>query len=229
MQPLELRNTTVSVQDGETKRNILDHVSVSVPSGTCVGIAGASGSGKSTLLAVAGTLLTPSEGKIYIAGEEVSGLSASQKAKVRREHIGFVFQSPQLHPALNATQQVMSALQLDRFIPFTGKEKEESIQKAESLLQQVGLENRMHAYPKELSGGQRARIGIARALIGNPEVLLVDEPTASLDSQRAQEITELILEQTHERNIATLVVSHSEHQLEQLDDIYTMHDGKLSK
>lgn len=229
MYPLELHNATVSVQDGQTKRNILDHVSLSVSSGTCVGISGASGSGKSTLLAVAGTLLTPSEGAVYISGEEVSGFSASQKAKVRREHIGFVFQSPQLHPALNTMQQVMSALQLDRFLPFNGKEKEEVTQKAELLLQQVGLENKLHAYPKELSGGQRARVGIARALAGNPKVLLVDEPTASLDSQRAQEITELILEQTHERNIATLVVSHSENQLEQLDGIYTMHDGKLSK
>lgn len=226
--PLKLENIYVTVKDGKEKRNILQDISLEINSGDCVGIKGESGSGKSTLLAVAGTLLTPSQGKVFINNNEVSNLSSSKKAQYRRNNISFIFQSPQLHDSLTVLQQVMNNAYLNRFLPLQGQKKKQLQQSAIELLKKIGLDDKLYSYPQELSGGQQSRVGIARALINNPDILLVDEPTASLDSQRSQEITELILQYTHEYNIATMFVSHSEKQLEQLDKIYTMRDGILT-
>ena len=226
--PLKLENIYVTVKDGKEKRNILQDISLEINSGDCIGIKGESGSGKSTLLSVAGTLLTPSQGKVFINNNEVSNLSLSKKAQYRRNNISFIFQSPQLHDSLTVLQQVMSNAYLDRFLPLYGEKKKQLQQSAIEILEKIGLGDKLHSYPQELSGGQQSRVGIARALINNPDILLVDEPTASLDSQRSQEITELILYYTYKYNIATMFVSHSEKQLEQLDKIYTMKDGILT-
>lgn len=226
--PLKLENIYVTVKDGKEKRNILQDISLEINSGDCIGIKGESGSGKSTLLAVAGTLLTPSQGKVFINNDEVTNLSLSKKAQYRRNNISFIFQSPQLHDSLTVLQQVMSNAYLDRFLPLYGEKKKQLQQSAIEILEKIGLGDKLHSYPQELSGGQQSRVGIARALINNPDILLVDEPTASLDSQRSQEITELILYYTYKYNIATMFVSHSEKQLEQLDKIYTMKDGILT-
>lgn len=226
--PLKLENIYVTVSDGKEERNILQNVSLEINAGDCVGIKGESGSGKSTLLAVAGTLLTPSQGKVFINNNEVSNLSSSKKAQYRRNNISFIFQSPQLHDSLTVLQQVMNNAYLNRFLPLQGQKKKQLQQSAIELLEKIGLDDKLYSYPQELSGGQQSRVGIARALINNPDILLVDEPTASLDSQRSQEITELILQYTHEYNIATMFVSHSEKQLEQIDKIYTMRDGILT-
>lgn len=226
--PLKLENIYVTVKDGKEKRNILQDISLEINSGDCIGIKGESGSGKSTLLAVAGTLLTPSQGKVFINNDEVTNLSLSKKAQYRRNNISFIFQSPQLHDSLTVLQQVMSNAYLDRFLPLQGENKKQLQQSAIEILEKIGLGDKLHSYPQELSGGQQSRVGIARALINNPDILLVDEPTASLDSQRSQEITELILYYTYKYNIATMFVSHSEKQLEQLDKIYTMKDGILT-
>lgn len=226
--PLKLENIYVTVSDGKEERNILQDISLEINAGDCVGIKGESGSGKSTLLSVAGTLLTPSQGKVFINNNEVSNLSTSKKAQYRRNNISFIFQSPQLHDSLTVLQQVMSNAYLDRFFPLQGEKKKQLQQSAIELLEKIGLGDKLQSYPQELSGGQQSRVGIARSLINNPDILLVDEPTASLDSQRSQEITELILQYTHEYNIATMFVSHSEKQLEQLDKIYTMRDGILT-
>ena len=226
--PLKLENIYVTVSDGKEERNILQDISLEINAGDCVGIKGESGSGKSTLLSVAGTLLTPSQGKVFINNNEVSNLSLSKKAQYRRNNISFIFQSPQLHDSLTVLQQVMNNAYLDRFLPLQGEKKKQLQQSAIELLEKIGLGDKLYSYPQELSGGQQSRVGIARSLINNPDILLVDEPTASLDSQRSQEITELILQYTHEYNIATMFVSHSEKQLEQLDKIYTMRDGILT-
>lgn len=226
--PLKLENIYVTVKDGKEKRNILQDISLEINSGDCIGIKGESGSGKSTLLAVAGTLLTPSQGKVFINNDEVTNLSLSKKAQYRRNNISFIFQSPQLHDSLTVLQQVMSNAYLDRFLPLQGEKKKQLQQSAIEILEKIGLGDKLHSYPQELSGGQQSRVGIARSLINNPDILLVDEPTASLDSQRSQEITELILYYTYKYNIATMFVSHSEKQLEQLDKIYTMKDGILT-
>ena len=226
--PLKLENIYVTVSDGKEERNILQDISLEINAGECVGIKGESGSGKSTLLAVAGTLLTPSQGKVFINNNEVSNLSLSKKAQYRRNNISFIFQSPQLHDSLTVLQQVMNNSYLDRFLPLQGEKKKQLQQSAIELLEKIGLGDKLQSYPQELSGGQQSRVGIARSLINNPDILLVDEPTASLDSQRSQEITELILQYTHEYNIATMFVSHSEKHLEQLDKIYTMRDGILT-
>lgn len=225
--PLKLENIYVTVKDGKEKRNILQDVSLEVNAGDCIGIKGESGSGKSTLLSVAGTLLTPTQGKVLINNNDVSTISLSKKAQYRRNNISFIFQSPQLNDSLTVLQQVMSNAYLDRFLPLHGEKKKQLQQSSIELLEKIGLGNKLKSYPQELSGGQRSRVGIARALINNPDILLIDEPTASLDTQRSQEITELILNYTHEYNIATMFVSHSDNQLQQLDKIYTMKDGIL--
>lgn len=227
--PLIIDNASVEVQDGREVRKILDKVSLAVPSGTCVGIAGDSGSGKSTLLAVAGGLTTPTSGEVTIAGNNISHASTAEKAKIRRDHIGFIFQAPQLQNSLTVLENVMAVYYLDRIFPLPGHKKKEAKQRASDLIQRVGLEGRENAKPSELSGGQRARVGIARGLAKFPEVLLVDEPTASLDSTRAQEVTDLIQEVTHEMGVATLFVSHAADLLQQLDEVYVMRDGKLAK
>ena len=225
--PLSLENIIVTVQDGDTERNILENINLQVEKGECIGVSGESGSGKSTLLAVAGTLTSPTSGTVEIAGQDTTNMNAAQRAKIRREHCSFIFQSPQLHNSLTAREQLTSVYYLDRILPLRGQQKREVEQRADELLNRIGLGDRANAYPKELSGGQRARVGIARALMAHPDVLLVDEPTAALDSQRAQEVTELIADATHDYDIATLFVSHSQDQLEQLDRIIRIKDGVL--
>lgn len=227
--PLRIENVNLEVKDGNFTRKILDNVNLEIEKGQCVGISGPSGSGKSTLLSVAGTLTTPTNGKVYIVDNRVDNLSASQKARIRRNHIGFVFQSPQLNSALTSKEQLINTKHLDKFLPLTGNDKKQANNRAEELLSLVGLGDKINAKPSELSGGQRARVGIARALMNNPEVLLVDEPTTALDSERAQQVTELILETTHKFDIATMFISHSKEQLSQLDRIMYMIDGKLSE
>lgn len=225
--PLKMENVNLEIKDGTSNRKILNEVNLEIQKGQCIGISGPSGSGKSTLLSVAGTLTTPTSGKVLIMNNRVESLSFAQKAKVRREHVGFIFQYPQLNSALSSKQQLISTKHLDRFLPLSRKERQEANDRAEELLSIVGLENKIHSKPHELSGGQRARVGIARALMNKPELLLVDEPTASLDSERAQQVTELILKTTHQFNIATLFISHSKEQLSQLDKVFYMRDGKL--
>lgn len=226
--PLSIHNATVTVQDGDNTRDILDNVTLEVHQGQCVGIAGESGSGKSTLLAVAGGLTTPTSGEIYINGDNIAQASKSQTAKVRRESIGFVFQAPQLNGALTAVENVMSVMYLDRILPMSKSAQRESRMRAVELLDMVGLKERADANISDLSGGQRSRVGIARSLMKKPGVLLVDEPTAALDSKRAQEVTDLIVDATHNLHIATLFVSHSPDLLHQLDIVMVMHDGVLS-
>lgn len=227
--PLSLENITVAIQDGDHERNILENINLHVEKGQCIGVSGESGSGKSTLLAVAGTLTTPTSGTVTISGHNTTDMNAAQRAKMRREHCSFIFQSPQLHNSLTAREQLVSVYYLDRLLPLTGKKKKQVENRADELLELFGLADRGNAYPKQLSGGQRSRVGVARALMTHPEVLLVDEPTAALDSQRAQEVTELIVQATHEYDIATLFVSHSQDQLDQLDNIIYMKDGILKQ
>ncbi|WP_462398867.1 ABC transporter ATP-binding protein [Corynebacterium falsenii] len=216
---LELTDVSVTYTDGDSHVTAIDNVTLAVNPGEFVAVVGPSGSGKSTLLAVAGALTTPDSGRVRIAGEDITELDSAGLARIRREHIGFVFQSSgSLPPALTAEQQLELAARV------VGKRGRYS--NAE-LLEKVGMTERAKHRPGKLSGGERQRVGIARALVGDPQVLLVDEPTAALDRTRSQDIVALLARECHEFNVAGVMVTHDHDVLSHCDKVYEMVDGRL--
>lgn len=217
---LELHDVTVSYTDGDSQVKALDSVNLSIDPGEFVAVVGPSGSGKSTLLAVAGALTTPDSGKVLVADEDIVPLGDAQLAKIRRNHIGFVFQSTgSLPSALTAEEQIELATKV------IGKIGRYS---SAELLDKVGMKHRAKHRPGSLSGGERQRVGIARALVGDPQVLLVDEPTAALDRARSQEIVALLAKECHDFNVAGVMVTHDYEVLEHCDKVYEMVDGRLT-
>ena len=216
---LELCSVTVCYSDGDAQVTALDHVNLSVQPGEFVAVVGPSGSGKSTLLAVAGALTTPAAGSVNVAGEDITSMDDASLARIRREHIGFVFQSSgSLPSALTAEEQLELAARV------IGKRGRYS---TAELLDKVGMTRRAKHRPGTLSGGERQRVGIARAFVGDPEVLLVDEPTAALDRTRSQEIVSLLAKECHDFQVAGVMVTHDHEVLNYCDKIYEMVDGQL--
>lgn len=216
---LELKDVTVSYTDGDSQVKALDSVNLSIDPGEFVAVVGPSGSGKSTLLAVAGALTTPDSGQVLVAGEDIVQLGDAQLAQIRRNHIGFVFQSTgNLPSALTAEEQIELA---SKVIGKTGRYS------STELLDKVGMKHRAKHRPGSLSGGERQRVGIARALVGDPQVLLVDEPTAALDRARSQEIVALLAKECHDFNVAGVMVTHDYEVLDHCDKVYEMVDGRL--
>ncbi len=199
---------------------ILDHVSLSIRAGEVVALTGASGSGKSTLLAVAALLQRPNGGQVVVAGTDASTARESERTALRRDHIGVVYQSASLLPSLTALEQLELIAHIGGHLDRSAKDR------ARQLLVTVGLEHRLNARPSELSGGERQRVGIARALMNEPDVLLADEPTAALDAERGHAIMELLTQQAVEHNTATLVVTHLHDQIN-ADRRLVIDDGML--
>ncbi|WP_339016702.1 ABC transporter ATP-binding protein [Corynebacterium hesseae] len=217
---LELKDVTVSYTDGDSQVKALDSVNLSIDPGEFVAVVGPSGSGKSTLLAVAGALTTSDSGQVLVAGEDIVQLGDAQLAQIRRNHIGFVFQSTgNLPSALTAEEQLELA---SKVIGKTGRYS------STELLDKVGMKHRAKHRPGSLSGGERQRVGIARALVGDPQVLLVDEPTAALDRARSQEIVALLAKECHDFNVAGIMVTHDYEVLDHCDKVYEMVDGRLT-
>ncbi|MBE7364111.1 ABC transporter ATP-binding protein [Corynebacterium aurimucosum] len=217
---LELKDVTVSYTDGDSQVKALDSVNLSIDPGEFVAVVGPSGSGKSTLLAVAGALTTPDSGQVLVAGEDIVQLGDADLAQIRRNHIGFVFQSTgNLPSALTAEEQLELA---SKVIGKTGRYS------STELLDKVGMKHRAKHRPGSLSGGERQRVGIARALVGDPQVLLVDEPTAALDRARSQEIVALLAKECHDFNVAGIMVTHDYEVLDHCDKVYEMVDGRLT-
>ncbi|MDQ0987907.1 ABC transporter ATP-binding protein [Streptomyces sp. V2I9] len=219
---LTLTDVTLTYPDGEGRLTALDRVSLDVPPGTLTAVVGPSGSGKSSLLAAAATLVTPDSGEVVVAGTPTSGLSRAGRAALRREHIGIVFQQPNLLPSLTAAEQ----LQVMRHL--SGGSARGARRRALELLDAVGLADRADRRPHQLSGGQRQRITIARALMNEPAVLLVDEPTSALDHERGVAVLELLVTLTRERATATVLVTHDLAHLDRMDRTVTMDDGRLT-
>ncbi len=216
---LTLDNVSLSYGDGDSQVHALNGVSLQVDPGEFIGVVGPSGSGKSTLLAVAGALTHPESGSVRLAGEEITTFSDAELARVRREHIGFVCQSSgNLPSALKARDQLEFAARI------TGRQGRRT---NAQLLDAVGMSHRAGHRPASLSGGERQRIGIARALVGDPQLLLVDEPTAALDRQRAQEIVSLLARECHDYGVAGVMVTHDLGVLEHCDRVLDMVDGRL--
>ena len=183
---------------------ILDDVSVALDRGQNLAVVGPSGSGKSTFLHIAGTLDQPSSGSVLLQGQDPAGLKEGELAKFRNHKIGFVFQEHHLLPQLTALQNVLIP------VVANGPASSESINRAESLLESVGLQDRQQHRPAMLSGGERQRVAVARALICDPVLLLADEPTGSLDQKNADAIGQLLLELQSDNNAILICVTHSE-------------------
>ena len=200
---------------------VLKGVDMHISKGEIASIVGPSGSGKSTLLHILGTLDKPAQGNVQINGKAVNFSSDQQLAAFRNRHIGFVFQFHHLLPEFTALENVC--------IPgwITGKSKREVINRAEELLKLLGLSNRFHNKPQQLSGGEQQRVAVARALINNPSIVFADEPTGNLDSAHARELHQLFFDLRKQFDQTFLIVTHNEELAAMSDRTLHMMDGKI--
>lgn len=219
---LVLKNVTKSFQEGDSTVYAMNNVSLSVEQGEFVAIIGPSGSGKSTLLSIAGALLKPTSGDVLLNGTNIGTLNEKQLSQFRLTDIGFILQTSNLIPYLNVLDQLLVVCQMN------GKVTNEQKQLAKTLLTELGLGDQLTKLPHELSGGQRQRVAIARAFVNNSNVILADEPTASLDSNRAFEVVAQIRKEVKERKKAAIMVTHDERMLQYCDKVYRMEDGMLT-
>ena len=199
----------------------LKGVSLAVTGGELTLLMGPSGSGKTTLLSILGCMLTPTSGMVRVGGQPIAGAGPEELAKIRRERIGFVFQSYHLFPTLTALDNVRLALDV------RGENSQRSAQKSKEALATVGLALKMGSYPRELSGGEQQRVAIARAIVGNAPVLLADEPTAALDSENGHAIMTVLAEIARDRGRGVLVVTHDPRIVPFADRIVRIEDGKI--
>ena len=222
MNVLEFINVTRSYQDGNKEIEALKETNFKIEEGQFIAIIGPSGSGKSTFLTLAGGLQTPSKGQIIINGKDYTNLSEKEKAKLRFNDIGFVLQASNLVPFLTAKQQL-------ELVDRINKQKRQTLQDQKSLFKELGIDHLENKLPKDLSGGERQRLAIARALYNNPAIILADEPTASLDSDRAFEVVDLLSKECKEKNKSIIMVTHDNRMIEKCDHVYRMKDGILTK
>ncbi|MGX7418873.1 ABC transporter ATP-binding protein [Carnobacterium gallinarum] len=220
MNLLELKNVTKKFGQGHTEILALKSTDFSIKAGEFVAIIGPSGSGKSTLLTLAGGLQSPTTGEVLINTKQLSGANEKQRSALRFKEIGFILQASNLIPFLTVNDQL-------RLVNKVEKKKFEQ-KKVDQLLEELGILKLKDNYPKDLSGGERQRAAIARALYHQPSVILADEPTASLDSEKAFEVVNILARETKEKNKATIMVTHDQRLIESCDKVYEMRDGKLS-
>ncbi|MEK7015895.1 MULTISPECIES: ABC transporter ATP-binding protein [Bacillus] len=218
---LKLDKVSKVYGEGNTEVTALHPMSLDVKAGEFIGIVGPSGSGKSTLLSIAGALLSPSKGDIYIREQNITKLSEKEMTDIRLKKIGFIFQFANLVPYLNVKEQLLYIAKLKK------ENKQESEKRADHLLAAFGLGERKTHYPNQLSGGEKQRVAIARAFMNNPDLILADEPTASLDSKRAREVVEMMKREVKESQKAAIMITHDERMLDVCDRILTLRDGKL--
>ena len=221
---IALENIRKSYADGNQMHHVLNQLNLSVEPNEFVAILGPSGSGKSTLLAIAGLLLSADEGRIRIAGQDLTGLNQGQWTQKRLELLGFIFQDHQLLSYMKIGDQLELVAKLKG-----EKDKKKRQEEVKALLADLGIETCYHQYPNQISGGQKQRAAIARAFIGNPQVILADEPTASLDPDRGQEIAQLIRKEVKFKNKSAIMVTHDRSILTYVDTIYELKHGQLLK
>ncbi|ABF33712.1 ABC transporter ATP-binding protein [Streptococcus pyogenes MGAS10270] len=218
MSVLTFKQVTKTFQDGHHEINALKATDFSIEAGEFVAIIGPSGSGKSTFLTIAGGLQTPSSGQLIIDGTDYTHLSEKERSRLRFKSVGFILQASNLIPFLTVQQQ------LELVDHLTGS-KEKA--KANQLFDDLGIAGLKHQLPQELSGGERQRAAIARALYHDPALILADEPTASLDTEKAYEVVKLLAKESKEKNKAIIMVTHDDRMLEYCDKVYRMQDGEL--
>jgi putative ABC transport system ATP-binding protein len=218
---LEAANVTKDLGSGAAKVAALKGVSLALSGGELTLLMGPSGSGKTTLLSILGCMLSPTEGTIHICQQSTAGADPEQLARLRREHVGFVFQSFHLFPTLSATDNVRLVLDL------RGEPRRSAKVRSREALAKVGLAHKIKAYPRELSGGEQQRVAIARAIVGNPSIILADEPTAALDGANGQAVMKLLAEIARERGHAVLIVTHDPRLLPFADRVVHIEDGRI--
>lgn len=218
---LETEAVVKTYQSDSGTIHAVDNVSLQVKAGEFVALVGPSGSGKTTMLSILAALLQPTSGKVLLDGQDLASMNDVQRVAMRREKIGFTFQANNLVPYLTALENVELMLRLNNRLDKTGK------MRAQELLARLGLGERLHNLPGQMSGGQQQRVAIARALIHNPSLVLADEPTASLDTERAYQVVETFAGLIHEQNRAGIMVTHDLRMCEYVDRILQMQDGKL--
>ncbi|MDB6352324.1 ABC transporter ATP-binding protein [Trichococcus sp. K1Tr] len=221
MKLIELIDVSRSFGEGELRIDALKSTNLAVEAGEFVAIIGPSGSGKSTFLTITGGLQTPSEGRVLINGNPFSDVSEKKRAKLRFEEIGFILQASNLVPFLTVQDQLHLANKVER--------SKVDKQKRDDLLKELGIFELKNKFPSDLSGGQRQRVAIARALYHDPAVILADEPTASLDTQKAFEVVEILARETKMKKKATIMVTHDERLIDYCDKVYVMKDGILTE
>ncbi|EKL5558666.1 ABC transporter ATP-binding protein [Listeria monocytogenes] len=218
---LMMKNISKNYQDGEQVIEVLKNVSLEVAQGEFVAIVGPSGAGKSTFLSIAGALLSPTEGEIAIGGKVLNDLTSKDLTKVRLDKVGFIFQGANLIPYLNVRDQLLVIAEL------SGDKGRVAKEKADELLKELGLTARENNYPESLSGGEKQRVAIARALMNDPDIILADEPTASLDASRGHKVVQMIADEVRRKNKAAIMVTHDERVLDLVDRVIRIEDGYL--
>ncbi len=216
---LTARNLSKVVPSAEGELTILHDLCLELSPGDSLAIVGSSGSGKSTLLGLLAGLDLPSGGSVALAGHNLAGLDEDQRARVRAEHVGFVFQSFQLLDSLNALENVMLPLELEG--------RSDARERARALLERVGLGLRLSHYPRQLSGGEQQRVAIARAFAAEPDVLFADEPTGNLDSHTGERISDLLFELNRERGATLVLVTHDERLAHRCQRLIRLEGGRL--
>ncbi|ALU77929.1 TPA: ABC transporter ATP-binding protein [Listeria monocytogenes] len=218
---LMMKNISKNYQDGEQVIEVLKNVSLEVAQGEFVAIVGPSGAGKSTFLSIAGALLSPTEGEIAIGGKVLNDLTSKDLTKVRLDKVGFIFQGANLIPYLSVRDQLLVIAEL------SGDKGRVAKEKADELLKELGLTARENNYPESLSGGEKQRVAIARALMNDPDIILADEPTASLDASRGHKVVQMIADEVKRKNKAAIMVTHDERVLDLVDRVIRIEDGYL--
>lgn len=218
MTTLELTDVSLSYPDGDSRVTALDHVSMTATAGRMTAIVGESGSGKSSLLSVAAGLISPTTGEARVEGEVVTD-------DVRRNKIGMIFQQANLLASLTVRDQLLIT---DHIRGLRGRALRDRATRADALLDRVGLTGLGGRRMGQLSGGQRQRVTIARALMGQPVILLADEPTAALDTRLSRDIVSLLRELTDDTGVATVMVTHDRSLLDAFDDVVTVADGRVA-
>lgn len=208
---------------GDNRVKALNGVDFTINKGEFCSIVGTSGSGKSTLLNMLAGLEKPSKGQIIIGGHHIEKLNENQLVKFRREHVGFIFQSFNLLPTMNALENVALPL------TFRGVSKKIRLKKAAKMLSLVGLKKQCFHKPTQMSGGQQQRVGVARALVVQPDIIFADEPTGNLDSNTSAEVMELMKKIVREQNLTLIMVTHDNHLASFADRIFHIRDGKILK
>jgi putative ABC transport system ATP-binding protein len=218
---VEAKALTKTLGSGPAQVEALRGIDLTLRSGELTLLMGPSGSGKTTLLLILGCMLTPTSGSVMLAGAPTAGASTEELAKIRRERVGFVFQSYHLFPTLTAAENVQLALDV------RGEDGAPARERALQALGTVGLARKARAFPRELSGGEQQRVAIARAIVANPSLILADEPTAALDGGNGRAIMRILADNAHQKNRAVLVVTHDPRIMSFADRIVEIEDGRL--
>jgi putative ABC transport system ATP-binding protein len=219
---IEARNVSKMLGAGAGQVRALKDINLSIGGGKLTVLMGPSGSGKTTLLSILGCMLAPTEGSVFICGHATQGASPERLASIRRQHIGFVFQSFHLFPTLTAAENVRLALDV------RGEQSRRAKTKSRAVLERVGLGHKTAAFPRDLSGGEQQRIAIARAIVAEPSAILADEPTAALDGTNGHAIMTILASIARDHGRAVLVVTHDPRLLEFADRVLYIEDGAIT-